>query len=184
MLPGTRVRKTLQTRSAFALAEMILSVTVLAALAGFSLIMFISAKNNNTKSYDLYKAMSHATSVIETIKGVSHPDLLSEAHFQPETAVLSSNGQGATLSIYFDQDWAPLPPDSHQTKVCYSLQAELTPWDMSPCTQTGFQTYSIRVRVLRLMPYALEKDEAQEIISIETLKCYCPHHTCTKGAIR
>ena len=95
-MPSTNVGR----RSTFALAEMILSVAVLVILAGFSVLMFISAKNNNAKSYDMYKAMSHAINVVETIKALPHPGLLSEQDFDPKGAVLSRNGDAAAVCIY------------------------------------------------------------------------------------
>ena len=189
-MPSTNVGR----RSTFALAEMILSVAVLVILAGFSVLMFISAKNNNAKSYDMYKAMSHAINVVETIKALPHPGLLSEQDLDPKGAVLSRNGDAAAVCIYFDETWAVIPPDSSQAQPCYSVQAELAPTGTAATgTDTGTNsgsykkdgscTYTISVRVLRLFPYTLEKHGQEEIVFIETLKCYTPYAR-TEGAIR
>ncbi len=180
MLPETNRRK----RSTFASAEMIVSVAVLAILAGFSVVMFISAKNNNAKSYDLYKAMTHAVNMVETIKGVPHPELLSKEDFEARGALFSANESGAVICMYFDETWAPISPGGPESQACYSVQAELSPRDAAHTnTTSGFHTYDITVRVLRLMPYTFEKRGQSELVSIETLKCYTPY-ACTEGAAR
>ncbi len=168
MLPGTKP----QRKSTFALAEIVLSVAVLTVLAGFTVHMLICAKNNNAKSYDLYKGMSHAINVIEAIKGVPHPEVLSEEDFEPG-AVLSGNENGFVLSMYFDKTWAPIPSTGSQPQPCYSVKAEVMPSETAAkYADSSNQTYDIKVCVLRLMPYVLEKHKQSEILVIETLKCY------------
>ncbi len=168
MLSGTKLHR----RSGFALAEMILSVAVLVILAGFSVHMFIAAKNANARSYDLYKGMSHAISVVETVKGVPCPQVLTGKDFEPEAAILA-NGQGVLLSIFFDADWSPIPAGHMEAKPFYSVKAEIIPSGGEvEHTNSGYKVYQIKVQVVRLAPYVLEKNGNNEIFSIETVKCY------------
>lgn len=182
-MSGTSPRR----RSAFALAEIILSVAVLVILAGFSLLMFISAKNNNAKAYDLYKAMAHAISVIETIKAAPYPKSLSAEDFEAPEAVFSFDGNSVILSMYFDETWGPIPSDSPRARVCYTVEAELSPGDAPGTTVTdtrqGSGAYNIRVRVVRLKPYTLGNHGQHEIVFIETVKCFS-HYAAAEGATK
>lgn len=167
-LSGTKSHR----RSGFALAEMILSVAVLVILAGFSVHMFIAAKNANTRSYDLYKGMSHAISIVETVKGAPCPQVLTERDFEPGATVLN-NGQRVVLSMFFDADWSPIPAGHIQAKPFYSIKAEIVPSDGEvEHTNSKYQVYEVRVQVVRLAPYVLEKDGNNEVFAIETTKCY------------
>jgi hypothetical protein len=159
-------------KSSFALAEMILSVAVLVILAGFSVHMFIAAKNANARSYDLYKGMSLAISVVETVKGAACPQVLTEKDFEPEAAV-SNNGREIVLDMFFDGNWSPIPSGHIDVKPFYSIKAEIVPSDGAvEHANSEYQVYEIKVQVVRLAPYVLEKGGNSEVFSIETTKCY------------
>lgn len=166
MLSGMKSNK----KSGFALAEMAMSVAVLVVLAGFSVQMFVASNNANSRSYDLYKAMSYAISIIETVKGVPGPEALTEEDFEPGAAI-SISGQRVVIGLFFDASWSPISAERHKAEPLYSVKAEVTP-SSSTGRQAEYRVYNIKVQVVRLLPYVLEKDANKEIVSIETTKCY------------
>lgn len=170
MLYGTKS----QAKGTFALAEMILSVAVLAVLGGFTVYMFIYAKNLNSKSYDLYKGMAHAITIVETVKNVPHPEELTPEDFEPG-AIISGNGQTVMLSLCFDEHWAPISSTCFETPPCYLIEADITQSNFgSEKTHGKVQVWDIDVQVVRLLPYTLEKCGDTQILSIQTTKCYTP----------
>ena len=172
-LRETRIRR----KSGFSLAEMTVSVAVFVVLSGFIVHMLVTAKNANTRSYDLYKGMSYAISFVESIKSVKEPKAIESVNFEPGTSV-SNKGHEYSLTLQFDRDWTPVVPQRAGSQACYSLEGKVTPVCESvpqgadSIGAKGFQTYNIDIHVTRLLPYPLETKGALEIFRIETTKCY------------
>ncbi len=151
----------------FAIAEMVLSVTVLIVLAGFTVHLFICGNTNNIKAHDLLQATSHAINIIETIKNLKHPRFLSDQIFNPETSLIPKENQ-IILKMYYDQNWVPIK--TQDVKAHYLIETQTSPLT-HPEADTD-NAYKIQVRVLRLKPYIFENHRNIEITAMETYKYY------------
>ncbi len=167
------LRQKLRRKNIFALFEMILSLAILTVLASFSVRMFISAKNNNAKTFDLYKGLSCAINVIEGIKGASSLQAVMAADFAG--TIFSANGETLALNTYYDHDWTPILSDPAKEEPIYAVKAQIEPLKGPDKGENNPHCiYSIEVRVLRLVPYVLEKHKENEIVFLETLKWFPP----------
>ncbi|HOK64924.1 MAG: hypothetical protein WCS57_01335 [Bacillota bacterium] len=167
-----QIRKTKVKRRSFGLWEMVLSVVVLTILGSFTVKMLITAKNMNSKSYDLYKGMSHAITLVETIKSVSDPLDLSEKDLEPGYS-LQFKGEEVQITGYFDEDWDPSIPTKSHENACYWVIAKAAPLHSDgEDSEDVARVYKINVEVRRMVPYILEKSQEYQIFSLDSVKCY------------
>lgn len=177
---GSRTGKNEMPRSqkGFTLIEMIISVGLL-ALAGLAVItLFVSAHVKNEKASDLDQSVAQCTWIIESLKSI--PDINEKLEVNKEIIdsifVLNKMDDGYHCIASYNKEWELLLPEDALTQ---SNISDKTPQyqiniEISPYSKDSPGLYSVNLRVTKVHPYPLERNEHAELFTVSAIVGQAP----------
>jgi prepilin-type N-terminal cleavage/methylation domain-containing protein len=160
------MRKFFRSGRGFTLAEMIISIGVIAIFSVIILQLFVTAKNLNTTSRDLDKSSAAAVNMAEQFK--SGTDAMAFIRTgQLESAVIAKDDSSAELTLYYDSKWNRLgsSPETAVSAV-FILNASVT-------GSTGPEILgTLQIKVLTTGNYQVENKRNTELMSLKAEKLF------------
>ena len=166
------MRGFLRREKGFTMMEMIISAGFLAVISILVVQLFITSKSVNRKAYDLDRGTFRATSIIELFKGVREPGQI--FGLEPlKDASREKEGDTTRFRLYFDGKWDPVTANEKEAgNREYLLEGTVLPAaaDATADEKAG-RRFDIRIRVVRIKAYPLDKDTGTELLRLED-SCY------------
>jgi prepilin-type N-terminal cleavage/methylation domain-containing protein len=163
-----------KSNKGFTLAEMIISVALIAIMSIFILQLFITTRNLNQKAYDIDKAVSSAGSVLELFKSTQDPFEISKSKIM-KYALISRSGNELDLDLLLDNNWnviqKPLSQKngSNEDKISFLLKAKIYPSvDINADNSEDTALYNMSISVVKYGPYLREQQTETELYTVST----------------
>lgn len=125
----------------FTLIEIMISILVLAVIAVGILRLYVAAQVNHQKAVDLDYAVLKSNALLEELRGL---ESLSESKF----------------TIYYNKSWS-LQSENNQSQ--YAIYGDIK------ALPDNKRLFTIELRVLRLLPYPLEKVSEKEVYKLSSI---------------